>query len=141
MNLYYKTINYNFRDSISINKNYIVPLQMFSTPSQKNNQSNEKKIYTQSGQSRIKAEHSKSKTNLTLSNVKYTNPSNKNKSVNAYHFSNAIYQGEMKTFHRSGKGILLHDNGLTGIIKSSSNRLKDHCIFFGQNLIISVIYK
>lgn len=37
--------------------------------------------------------------------------------------------------------MLLHDNGLTGIIMSGSNRLKDHNVFFGQNIIISAIYK
>ena len=47
----------------------------------------------------------------------------------------------MRAFHRTGKGLLLHDNGLTGIIRSGSNHLKDHCIFFGQNVLISVIYK
>lgn len=62
-------------------------------------------------------------------------------SIKAYHFSNGIYQGEMRSFHRTGRGLFLHDNGMTGIIQSGSNRLKDHNIFLGQNIIISVLYK
>lgn len=46
----------------------------------------------------------------------------------------------MKAFQRKGKGILLHDNGLCGIVQSGTNRLKGHNIFIGNNIIISIIY-
>lgn len=61
--------------------------------------------------------------------------------IKAYHFSNSIYQGQMSAYHRTGKGLIIHDNGLTGIIVSGSNRLKDHNIFFAQNILISVLNK
>lgn len=37
--------------------------------------------------------------------------------------------------------MIIHDNGLTGLIRSGTNRLKEHNVFFGHNIIISVIYK
>ncbi len=67
--------------------------------------------------------------------------SKKNCSIKAYHFSNSIYHGQVKAFHRAGKGLIIHDNGLTGIIRSGSNCLKDHNVFFGHNILISAIYK
>lgn len=46
----------------------------------------------------------------------------------------------MKSFKRHGRGILLHDNGLSGIINSSNNSLRGHNVLFGQNSIISINY-
>jgi hypothetical protein len=46
----------------------------------------------------------------------------------------------MQSYHRKGKGILIHDNGLSCIVRSGTNRLKGHNIFIGNNIILSAIY-
>lgn len=37
----------------------------------------------------------------------------------------------MKAFKRQGKGILLHDNGLCGIVNSTNNSFRGHNILIG----------
>ena len=47
--------------------------------------------------------------------------------------------GQMRDYKRNGKGIILHDNGLSGVVEFGNNRLKGHNFFIGENSILSVV--
>lgn len=58
-----------------------------------------------------------------------------------YHYSDCMYMGEMKDFKRTGKGVLLHDSGLSGIIESAHGRFRGHNVFIGENSILSIVHR
>lgn len=57
------------------------------------------------------------------------------------HYKNAMYMGGMKSFHRNGEGIIIHDNG-TSVVCSHYNDFKHgHNIAYLDNCIMSMFYE
>lgn len=52
-----------------------------------------------------------------------------------------MYMGGMKSFQRSGQGILLYDNGVSAVCHHDKDFLNGHQIVFGENLIMSLLYQ
>ena len=57
------------------------------------------------------------------------------------HYNNAIYMGTMTSYKRNGQGMILLDDGTSGIIETCYDTLVGHNIFFRDNEIASVLYR
>lgn len=53
------------------------------------------------------------------------------------HYRNAMYMGGVKSFKKEGKGILLHDNGLSVICSHTNDLMHGHNIFYAQHCLLS----
>jgi hypothetical protein len=53
------------------------------------------------------------------------------------HYRNAMYMGGVKNFKKEGKGILLHDNGLSVICSHANDNMHGHNVFFAQHCLLS----
>lgn len=53
------------------------------------------------------------------------------------HFKNAMYMGGIKTFQKNGKGILLHDNGISMVSSYYNDLLHGHNIYFANHCLLS----
>ena len=53
------------------------------------------------------------------------------------HYRNAMYMGPVKNFKKEGRGILLHDNGLSLLCQHSCDLMHGHNILFSQHCLIS----
>ena len=64
------------------------------------------------------------------------NPSSTN---NLYfcHYTNAMYMGGIRSFKKEGRGILLHDSGISILGNYSNDLLHGHSILFSQHCILS----
>lgn len=56
------------------------------------------------------------------------------------HYRNAMYMGGVKSFKKQGKGILLHDNGLSVICSHFNDLMHGHNIFYSQHCLLSSQY-
>lgn len=56
------------------------------------------------------------------------------------HYRNAMYMGGVKNFKKEGKGILLHDNGLSVICFHLNDVMHGHNIFYSQHCLLSAEY-
>lgn len=56
------------------------------------------------------------------------------------HYKNAMYMGGIKSFKKDGKGILLHDDGISALTSYYNDLLHGHNIFFDNYGILSAIY-
>jgi hypothetical protein len=63
-------------------------------------------------------------------------------SSNVYfcHYKNAMYMGGIKAFKKDGKGILLHDNGISAITSYLNDQLHGHNIFFVNYSLLSAYF-
>lgn len=53
------------------------------------------------------------------------------------HYRNAMYMGGVKNFKKDGKGLLIHDNGLTVLCSHHNDLLHNHNIFYSQHCLLS----
>jgi hypothetical protein len=53
------------------------------------------------------------------------------------HYKNAMYMGWIKSFKKDGKGILLHDGGLSILSSYFNDQMHGHNIFFAQHCLLS----
>jgi hypothetical protein len=56
------------------------------------------------------------------------------------HYKNAMYMGGIKSFKKDGRGILLHDDGISAITSFYNDLLHGHNIFFDNYGLLSAIY-
>ena len=56
------------------------------------------------------------------------------------HYNNGVYMGGLVSYKRNGQGIILLDEGTSGVITSNFDSLSGHSVFFGENEIASVLY-
>lgn len=56
------------------------------------------------------------------------------------HYRNAMYMGGIKAFKKEGRGIMLHDNGLSVLTSYYNDILHGHNIFFDNYSLLSAIY-
>lgn len=56
------------------------------------------------------------------------------------HYKNAMYMGGIKSFKKDGRGILLHDCGISGITSYHNDQLHGHNIFFDNYGLLSAIF-
>lgn len=79
---------------------------------------------------------SPSKSKITTINQ----PSQQNSSLYYCHYKNAMYMGGIKSFKKDGRGILLHDDGVSAITSYYNDLLHGHNIFFDNYGLLSAIY-
>ena len=53
------------------------------------------------------------------------------------HYRNAMYMGGVKNFRKEGRGILVHDNGLSVVCSHLNDHMHGHNIFFAQHCLLS----
>ena len=53
------------------------------------------------------------------------------------HYKNAMYMGGIKSFKKDGRGILIHDNGVSIISNYFNDQMHGHNIFFAQHCLLS----
>lgn len=53
------------------------------------------------------------------------------------HYRNAMYMGGIRSFKKEGRGILLHDNGVSMLGNYLNDALHGHCVFFAQHCLLS----
>ena len=53
------------------------------------------------------------------------------------HYKNAMYMGGIKSFKKDGKGILLHDGGLSILSSYFNDQMHGHNIFFAHHCLLS----
>jgi len=53
------------------------------------------------------------------------------------HYKNAMYMGGIKSFKKDGRGILLHDNGISVLTSYYNDLLHGHNIFFDNYGLVS----
>lgn len=53
------------------------------------------------------------------------------------HYKNAMYMGGIKSFKKDGKGILIHDCGVSVITNYMNDLMHGHNIFFSQHCLLS----
>lgn len=56
------------------------------------------------------------------------------------HYKNAMYMGGIKSFKKDGKGILIHDCGVSVITNYLNDLMHGHNIFFSQHCLLSAEY-
>lgn len=56
------------------------------------------------------------------------------------HYKNAMYMGGIKSFKKDGKGILIHDCGLSVVTNYLNDLMHGHNIFFSQHCLLSAEY-
>lgn len=56
------------------------------------------------------------------------------------HYKNAMYMGGIKAFKKDGRGILLHDDGISAITSYYNDLLHGHNIFFDNYGLLSAVY-
>jgi hypothetical protein len=56
------------------------------------------------------------------------------------HYRNAMYMGPVKNFKKDGRGILIHDNGLSLISSYSNDLMHGHNVFYAQHCLLSAEY-
>lgn len=56
------------------------------------------------------------------------------------HYNNGIYMGDMTSYKRNGVGVMLLDDGTSGIVDYCYDSPTAHNIFFKENAIASVLY-
>jgi hypothetical protein len=71
-----------------------------------------------------------------------TIPSTSQISASLYycHYKNAMYMGGIKSFRKEGRGIMLHDNGLSVITSYYNDLMHGHNIFFNNYGLLSAIF-
>lgn len=78
----------------------------------------------------------------SLSPAKTTSPLKSPLNTNSnnfyfYHYRNAMYMGGVKNFRKDGKGILIHDNGLSVVCQHFNDLMHGHNIFYSQHCLLS----
>jgi hypothetical protein len=53
------------------------------------------------------------------------------------HYKNAMYMGGIKSFKKDGRGILLHDSGVSIVSNYLNDLMHGHNIFFSQHCLLS----
>ena len=62
-----------------------------------------------------------------------------NASTNYFcHYKNAMYMGGIKSFKKDGKGILLHDCGVSVLSNYLNDIMHGHNVFFADHCLLSV---
>lgn len=56
------------------------------------------------------------------------------------HYKNSMYMGGMKSFHRNGEGLIIHDDGSSTVCSYYNDFKHGHNITFSENCIMSMIY-
>ncbi len=56
------------------------------------------------------------------------------------HYRNAMYMGGIRSFKKEGRGILLHDDGISAITSYHNDLLHGHNIFFDSYGLLSAVY-
>jgi hypothetical protein len=56
------------------------------------------------------------------------------------HYKNSMYMGGMKSFHRNGEGIIIHDNGSSVVCSYYNDFKHGHNISYSENCIMSMLY-
>ena len=56
------------------------------------------------------------------------------------HFKNAMYMGGIKAFQKNGRGILIHDNGVSSITSHQNDMKHGHNVIFMENCVMSIQY-
>jgi len=78
--------------------------------------------------------NSQSKTSSPIASPANTNNTNP---LYYCHYKNAMYMGGIKSFKKEGKGILLHDSGLSILSSYANDQMHGHNIFFAQHCLLS----
>lgn len=56
------------------------------------------------------------------------------------HYKNATYMGGIKAFKKEGRGILLHDDGISAITSYCNDLLHGHNIFLDNYGLLSAVF-
>jgi len=56
------------------------------------------------------------------------------------HYKNAMYMGGIKAFKKDGRGIVLHDSGVSAITSYYNDLMHGHNIFFDNYNLLSGIF-
>ncbi len=73
-------------------------------------------------------------------NPSQTSSTTSNSTLYFCHYKNAMYMGGIKSFKKDGKGILIHDNGLSVVTSYLNDLMHGHNIFFSQHCLLSAEY-
>ena len=68
------------------------------------------------------------------------NTQSSNSAVYFCHYKNAMYMGGIKAFKKDGRGILIHDCGLSIFTSYLNDQMHGNNIFFAQHCLISTEY-
>ena len=73
---------------------------------------------------------------------KYKTPTSPRKnsvhsSVYFCHYRNGMYMGGINAFQRHGRGIIIHDEGVSGIVNYYNDLKHGHNVYLMENCIIS----
>lgn len=79
----------------------------------------------------IKKSVSPSKFNTTINTQQHTN------SLYFCHYRNAMYMGGVRHFKKDGRGILIHDNGVSLISSYCNDVMHGHNVFYSQHCLLS----
>ena len=56
------------------------------------------------------------------------------------HYRNAMYMGGIKSFKKDGRGIMLHDYGVSVITSYYNDLMHGHNIFFDNYSLLSAVF-
>jgi len=56
------------------------------------------------------------------------------------HYKNSMYMGGIKSFKKNGRGILIHDNGVSVLSSYFNDMMHGHNIFFTHHCLLSAEY-
>lgn len=56
------------------------------------------------------------------------------------HYKNAMYMGGIKAFKKDGRGILLHDSGVSVLTSYYNDLMHGHNIFFDNYTLLSAVF-
>jgi hypothetical protein len=73
-------------------------------------------------------------------NASQPQSSTNNSTLYFCHYKNAMYMGGIKSFKKDGKGILIHDCGLSVVTNYLNDLMHGHNIFFSQHCLLSAEY-
>lgn len=75
----------------------------------------------------------------TTRNSVNASPRSKVQQSNVYfcHEKNGMYMGGVNSFQKNGKGIIIHDNGVSAITSYYNDLKHGHNIYFSENCLIS----
>ncbi len=85
----------------------------------------------------------KSATKKTNTPIKYSPAHSNNTNTSSLyfcHYKNCMYMGGINSFKKDGKGILIHDCGLSVVTNYLNDVMHGHNIFFSQHCLLSAEY-
>jgi len=79
----------------------------------------------------------------TLSKSRLTSPRSTPKLLSELyycHYKNAMYMGGIKSYKKEGRGIILHDNGVSMLTSHYNDLLHGHNVLFDNCCLLSAVF-